>query len=131
MFIYIQTKQFCKAIAVIVFLSIALSSSGQWYLQHPYPTSSTLKAISFVDENEGWAAGDDGVVLHTLDGGLNWEIQHQNEVYDFHGIYFQNQTDGWGVGHKYVGVILKTTDCDTSYLGLHYSQFFNVVNKAS
>ena len=34
-----------------------------------------LRCIQFVDENEGWAAGDDGVVWHTINGGKTWERQ--------------------------------------------------------
>lgn len=36
---------------------------------------AALHDIHFVDDKEGWAAGDDGVVLHTIDGGATWERQ--------------------------------------------------------
>src|SRR5215468_8535319 len=32
-----------------------------------------LYAVRFVDREEGWAAGDEGVIWHTIDGGTNWE----------------------------------------------------------
>ena len=35
----------------------------------------TLRAIQFVDEQEGWAAGDEGVIWHTIDGGKSWDRQ--------------------------------------------------------
>ena len=36
---------------------------------------AALHAVQFVDENEGWAVGDDGVVWHSIDSGQNWERQ--------------------------------------------------------
>src|SRR5262245_13047105 len=36
---------------------------------------AALHAVQFVDASEGWAAGDEGVVWHTIDGGKNWERQ--------------------------------------------------------
>lgn len=42
-----------------------------------YPDDVTLASVHFVDENTGWAAGGGkgGVILHTKDGGDNWEVQ--------------------------------------------------------
>ena len=36
---------------------------------------AALHAVQFVDGNEGWAVGDEGVVWHTIDGGRHWERQ--------------------------------------------------------
>ena len=43
----------------------------------PMPTfdDAPLRAIQFVDKNEGWSVGDDGVIWHSIDGGKNWERQ--------------------------------------------------------
>src|SRR5579885_2947222 len=38
-------------------------------------SDAPLHAVQFVDTNEGWAVGDEGVVWHTIDGGQNWERQ--------------------------------------------------------
>jgi photosystem II stability/assembly factor-like uncharacterized protein len=37
-------------------------------------TDGKLKAVSFVDEREGWAVGDMDI-LHTVDGGRTWTVQ--------------------------------------------------------
>ena len=37
------------------------------------PTQATLTTLYFHDAQQGWAAGHDGVVLHTADGGANWK----------------------------------------------------------
>jgi photosystem II stability/assembly factor-like uncharacterized protein len=68
------------------------------------------KAIHFTDPSEGWVAGggfysagfDDNVVIHTTDGGANWEIQYQedgsHDFYTFKDICFVNAERGWVVG---------------------------------
>ncbi|KKK86135.1 hypothetical protein LCGC14_2766260, partial [marine sediment metagenome] len=38
-------------------------------------TSNFLINVDFVDANTGWAAGKNGTLLHTIDGGLNWTPQ--------------------------------------------------------
>jgi photosystem II stability/assembly factor-like uncharacterized protein len=47
--------------------------SGQTWKQARVPVSVTLNALRFRNEREGWAVGNLGVVLHTLDGGATWE----------------------------------------------------------
>ena len=41
------------------------------------PTQATLTTLYFLNAQQGWAAGHDGVVLHTADGGSNWKQLRQ------------------------------------------------------
>ena len=34
-----------------------------------------LRAVSFADEEHGWAVGDGGVILASKDGGTSWQAQ--------------------------------------------------------
>ena len=44
------------------------------------PAQATLTTLYFHDAQQGWAAGHDGVVLHTVDGGANWkQLRHAPE----------------------------------------------------
>ncbi|MEO6064488.1 MAG: YCF48-related protein [Lysobacterales bacterium] len=43
----------------------------RWHAQAS-PTAAQLRDVSVVDARFAWAAGDDGVVLRTSDGGRNW-----------------------------------------------------------
>ncbi len=45
-----------------------------WH-QAKVPVSADLTALHFVDANQGWAVGHEGVVLHTADGGASWAVQ--------------------------------------------------------
>lgn len=44
---------------------------GQWQ-QAVVPVSVNLTAVSFIDEQAGWAVGHHGVILKTEDGGSSW-----------------------------------------------------------
>ena len=48
---------------------------GKTWQQAQVPVSVLLNAVSFVDENHGWAVGHSGVILHTSDGGKTWLTQ--------------------------------------------------------
>ena len=50
-------------------------NAGSSWEQASVPVSVLLNAVSFVDENYGWAVGHSGVVLHTSDGGKSWVTQ--------------------------------------------------------
>ncbi|QJI29565.1 hypothetical protein HKK55_12835 [Pseudomonas sp. ADAK18] len=43
--------------------------------QAKVPVDVLLTAVHFVDDRQGWAVGHDGVVLHSTDGGENWDKQ--------------------------------------------------------
>src|SRR5262249_40003258 len=76
-----------------------------------------LHAVQFVDRNEGWAVGDDGVVWHTVDGGKNWERQPTGVRASLRSIHFLNPYTGWIAGREELpngggsnGVLLFTKD---------------------
>src|SRR5947209_15376821 len=76
-----------------------------------------LNAVQFVDRQEGWAAGGDGVVWHTVDAGRNWDRQPTGSRAALRAVWFLNPYTGWAVGREElpngggsVGVILTTTD---------------------
>jgi photosystem II stability/assembly factor-like uncharacterized protein len=48
---------------------------GKTWVQAKAPVSSDLVALSFPSPQQGWAVGHGGVVLHTSDGGANWDKQ--------------------------------------------------------
>lgn len=70
-------------------------AGGSWR-QAAVPVSVDLTAVVFATPQLGWAAGHDGVILHSRDGGANW----------------QRQADGRSAGGK--------TD-DRPLLALHFS----------
>jgi len=75
-----------------------------------------IKSIEFVNENMGWAVGGKtdfypfysaGVILHTTDGGENWEEQ-LSLTNDLSDVDFVDQNSGWAVGRD--GIIRHTAN---------------------
>jgi hypothetical protein len=70
-----------------------------------------LQSIFFIDQNNGWAAGNtwdgNGKIIHTTNGGENWELQMTDPFSTFNSVYFTDQNNGWVVDYD---LIIKTTD---------------------
>ena len=56
---------------------ILSSSDGKAWKQQTVPTRSTLTAITMAD-GQLWAAGHDGVIMHSADGGQTWAAQRRD-----------------------------------------------------
>lgn len=54
----------------------------------PAGITDTLRAVCFVDENHGWAAGDRGTILCTSDGGSEWTPQDAGTQTALLAVYF-------------------------------------------
>ena len=82
----------------------------------PHWSDAPLRCIQFADEREGWAAGDDGAVWHTIDGGKKWERQPTGTRASLRAIHFLTPYSGWAVGRTElsgggsVGTVLATSD---------------------
>jgi photosystem II stability/assembly factor-like uncharacterized protein len=82
---------------------------------------AALRAVQFVDSREGWAAGDDGVVWHTIDGGQNWERQKTGVSGSLRSIHFLTPYVGWIAGREELpggqsaGVLLYTEDAGVKW----------------
>jgi photosystem II stability/assembly factor-like uncharacterized protein/tetratricopeptide (TPR) repeat protein len=103
------------------------------------PTSiddATLNAVFFVDENEGWAVGEDGVVLHTIDRGLSWDLQRTPTTDVLTSIQMTGGDDGWIVGRRPTpflnstsGTLLGTTDRGIRWMPIDQPGQFTGLNK--
>jgi photosystem II stability/assembly factor-like uncharacterized protein len=90
---------------------------------------AALHAIQFVDEKEGWAVGDEGVVWHTIDGGQCWERQPTGTRASLRSVYFLNPYTGWLAGREELpyaggsaGILLFTRDGGLKWhqIGRHF-----------
>jgi photosystem II stability/assembly factor-like uncharacterized protein len=87
-------------------------------LAEPPPAfeDAPLRAIQFIDEREGWAVGDDGVIWHSIDGGKNWERQSSGIRASLRSVHFVSPWVGWIAGREELpgggssGVVLFTRD---------------------
>jgi photosystem II stability/assembly factor-like uncharacterized protein len=99
---------------------IVLSDDGgKTYRQaRGVPTQAVLTSLSFVDPQLGWAAGHDGLILHTADGGDTWTIQRQDVNGDkpLFSIFFRDAQHGLAVG--LFGSAVQTADGGNSWTPL-------------
>ena len=54
--------------------------------------------MSFADALNGWAVGSPGMILHTTDGGANWQQERSGMVQSLLGVFAQDElagVDGW------------------------------------
>ena len=91
------------------------TDGGETWIPQNTPTekaSHTLYDIVFLDENNGWAVGTNGIILHTENGGQTWQLQKIDTIDDFYSVYFLDKNHGWiaGGGITYDGIIVKTTN---------------------
>ncbi|WP_211443117.1 WD40/YVTN/BNR-like repeat-containing protein [Collimonas humicola] len=95
---------------------ILLSDDGSTYRQaRSVPTRAMLTTVCFIDRNTGWAAGHDGVVLKTTDGGENWQLlrQQYGQEQPILSIWFGDASNGIAVG--LFGMALSTSDGGASW----------------
>jgi photosystem II stability/assembly factor-like uncharacterized protein len=126
-------KQFLK-ISFLVVLSAFAVSAQQWFQQNS-GTTAILRTVKAVDNNIVWAAGDNGLVLNTSDGGTTWNVKTptQNSYANFSITAFDINTaivigSAWPSGTS--AKIWKTTDSGNTWMEKYYSanNFSNIIH---
>lgn len=105
-----------------------------WALQLNTGENQVAWEIDFISELEVWVAASSdfnvGILLHTEDGGENWEEELNLQNGSFQDVFFLNDTLGWVSGKN--NTLLKTTDGGESWVPLpvpvteHLFQGFSV-----
>jgi photosystem II stability/assembly factor-like uncharacterized protein len=68
---------------------------------------SKLNSVFFINDRNGWAAGSQGMVYQTVNGGRFWRLQKTNIEENLNDIYFASTAEGWAIGDN--GTILHST----------------------
>lgn len=89
---------------------ILVSNNGVDWAQVAVPVRSTLTALTFVDEQNGWAVGHDATILRTTDGGKTWRLQNFEPELEkaFLAVLFVDAQNGYAAGA--FGLLYGTTD---------------------
>lgn len=108
--IYAAAQAGDRTVAVGDYGFVIYSDDGERFVQAEVPTRSPLTSVFFLDAARGWAAGHDGTVITTLDGGKTWsvlrEMRGQDQV--LMGIWFADAERGLAIGQ--FGLALETRD---------------------
>jgi photosystem II stability/assembly factor-like uncharacterized protein len=96
-----------KLQTLFFFLLVTQICYGQWYQQNS-GTTQNLRALHFVNENNGWAVGDCGIILHTSNAGATWDQQTIGTI-SLNDVFFTDENKGWIVGSG-ENILLHTTN---------------------
>jgi photosystem II stability/assembly factor-like uncharacterized protein len=87
-------------------------------------TRFTLASIFFTDVKKGWAVGERGTILHTVDGGNTWETQKSPVTSYLFDVHFVNPLQGWIVT-EYT-TVLHTVDGGKTWAVQHKGEDFSL-----
>lgn len=76
-----------------------------------------LHGIEMYNEDLGWAIGEKGTILKTVDGGVSWSSREAPVSVKYKRLKFYNQNIGYAVGEK--GYVIKTINGGESWISLN------------
>ena len=113
------------AISIFIFLSSAIIAQNfNWTAQNSGVTVS-LTDVFFVDNQTGWAVGNDGTIVNTTDGGQTWTSQTSGVTDVLRAIFFIDANTGWAVGGSTNRTMVKTTDGGLNWQSIAASNIFS------
>ena len=88
----------------------ATTDGGKTWHRQLGESLDNFRDVQFLDEQNGWIAGDNGALLSTKDGGENWKRLESGTADRIIGIHFISLDPKWGWAMKRDGSMLYTTD---------------------
>ena len=102
---YHISEELKKLFFIFLAIIFACNSSAQWFAQNSGTTKS-LWSVYFINVNTGYAVGDSGTILKTINGGTDWIQQNSGTSKNLRSVHFPFDSLGFCVGDS--GTILKT-----------------------
>ena len=87
-------------------LTSEMKAQSGWYWQNPLPQGNALRSVKFISSTDGWAVGDAGTILNTVDGGTTWISQTSETTNPLYGVCFTDVSNGTAVG----GIVSKLVE---------------------
>jgi gliding motility-associated-like protein len=101
-----------KTVALILFFTISVGSlnvrAQQDWFQQIVPITPDLYDIEFVNLNVGYAVGNSGKIIKTVDGGYTWTESNSGTTNTLFDCEFESELVGWVCGAG--GLVLRTTN---------------------
>ena len=96
-------------IALSVLIMGVNAQNFNWTAQES-GTTDWLNDVQFFDNMNGWAVGDNGTIVATIDGGDTWTVQTSGTTEKLRSVYFLTRARGWAVGGNTNMTLLTTYD---------------------
>jgi photosystem II stability/assembly factor-like uncharacterized protein len=94
---------------MVSLIRMTLNGGLSWYVfAFPTPPSVHMISLSFGNAYTGCAVGNEGKIMLTANGGVNWQQVASGNTEFLNSVYFTGLDSGWIVGSN--STILKTTD---------------------
>ncbi len=84
-----------SGLLLLLLLTTAHAQRQGWTGGRRGAAGKDLNAVYFMDARRGWAAGDDGLVLRTNDGGRSWVTQAVGTGGSINDLYFRDKDNGY------------------------------------
>jgi photosystem II stability/assembly factor-like uncharacterized protein len=107
-------KTSAAIIIILLFHLFPSSSFSQWFTLTS-GTTEHLYSVYFTSPATGWAAGANGTILKTTNGGTNWFAQTGTSSW-IESLFFLNSSTGYGTGSG--GTIIYTVNGGTNWATL-------------
>ncbi len=98
--------------------------TSSWQAQDLVTEGNKFRTVDFLTPTTGWAAGEEGVVLFTDDGGDNWTVQDPATAENIFAIEFLDTSLGWAVGAS--GAIIRTIDGGQDWVPATSGSLFDI-----
>ncbi|MEZ5084061.1 MAG: YCF48-related protein [Bacteroidales bacterium] len=104
-------------IIILLFLTlVALYLAGQGtFILRNSGTNEDLSTVHFADKLHGWAAGMNGTLVKTVNGGRSWSSVELETVQHLNGIYFIDVDTGFIVGENSTIITTRNGGIDWEY----------------
>lgn len=90
------------------------TNGGQtWTDQNAGFTGERFMCIWIIHPDTVYISGNDGHILKTVNGGLNWINMRSDTLVQLWGLQFVNSSTGWAAGST--GTIIKTTNAGVTW----------------
>jgi photosystem II stability/assembly factor-like uncharacterized protein/subtilisin-like proprotein convertase family protein len=95
-------------------IMLTVDGGESWEILKNQPVS--FNSVDFINANEGWAVGssgipfDEGVIMHTTNGGQTWTSQSNPIIESVDKVFFLDENNGWVVSNDWWGQIAHTTN---------------------
>ena len=93
-------KMFLTIVVLVLSFGTVVTASDVGPKSHD---EASLRGVTFIDPDRGWAAGDRGTVLYTEDRGESWNPQPSGTTVSLADIAMYNSKRGLAIGGYYQG----------------------------